>query len=471
MNQVVFYSWQSDLPNATNRSFIEKALEDAAKSIVNDGGVAIQPVVERDTKGLPGSPDIASAIFAKIASADVFVADISIIGKAGKREMPNPNVLVELGFALKALGHERVILVFNMAYGKIENLPFDLRMRRALPYNMPKEQAERAPERIALQTQLDAAIRAALSIAPSKDSPMPAVDAIEKGQPNKIIVLRRGLDQMLHNIIALEPPKHSDGGTADDLIEAINKTQELVAEFSKIAEVIAIMNDAGAARSVYQWFGKIFERYNRPPEHSGRYSEADQDYYKFVGHELFVTLIAFLLREKRWDVLGDILEESIPLAYAPYKQGPKNEYWEYASEHIHLLIEKGRENRRLSLHADILHDRHTEGGLSAVLPFDDFSAADYFLFLYGELPGETDQHPRLVWRPWSVLWMKHAPMFIRDAEKVATAERLAKIFKLSNATEMKHRLKERAHYVEHLFRQGIWDSPLRDEDINKIATR
>jgi hypothetical protein len=50
-----------------------------------------------------------------------------MIGSAGKnrRRTPNPNVLVELGYALKALGDERVIVVVNTAFGKEELLPFD----------------------------------------------------------------------------------------------------------------------------------------------------------------------------------------------------------------------------------------------------------------------------------------------------------------------------------------------------------
>jgi hypothetical protein len=36
MNRVEFYSWQFDLPNSTNRGFIQAALEKAAKAIAND---------------------------------------------------------------------------------------------------------------------------------------------------------------------------------------------------------------------------------------------------------------------------------------------------------------------------------------------------------------------------------------------------------------------------------------------------
>src|SRR5215468_822910 len=121
MRRIVFYSWQSDLPNPTNRGFIQKALEDAAATIAADDTIAIEPVVDRDTQGVAGSPDIASTIFAKITAADIFVADISIVVKPAEgRPSPNPNVLIELGYAFKTLGFERVILVFNLAFGKVE---------------------------------------------------------------------------------------------------------------------------------------------------------------------------------------------------------------------------------------------------------------------------------------------------------------------------------------------------------------
>src|SRR5712692_8624091 len=122
MQRVVFYSWQSDLPNATNRGFIQGALEEAVEIIARE--LEIQPVIERDTQNVPGSPDIAQAIFRKIATADLFVADISLINEASaSRRTPNPNVLLELGYALKALGDDRVILVCNRAFGTVEQLP------------------------------------------------------------------------------------------------------------------------------------------------------------------------------------------------------------------------------------------------------------------------------------------------------------------------------------------------------------
>jgi hypothetical protein len=133
------------------------------KAIKTDDTVDIEPVIDRDTAGVPGSPDIAKTIFEKIATADVVVADVSIINaKHGGRPTPNPNVLVEVGYAFHAISDERVILVFNTVYGQVEQLPFDLRPRRVTKYHMPDGMADRGAERKALQRGFEDALRAVL---------------------------------------------------------------------------------------------------------------------------------------------------------------------------------------------------------------------------------------------------------------------------------------------------------------------
>ena len=141
MRRVVFYSWQSDLPNSTNRGLIQSALEIAAEAIAGDDKVAVEPVIDRDTEGVAGSPEIASTIFAKIDSSDIVVAGRGLIvsGPALRGKRLIRMAMTEILFALKALNFERVVLVFNSAFGTIESLPFDLRMRRLVVYNAELE--------------------------------------------------------------------------------------------------------------------------------------------------------------------------------------------------------------------------------------------------------------------------------------------------------------------------------------------
>ena len=56
LQTTVFYSWQSDLPNNTNRGLIQEALERAAKMIRTDDSLAVDPVLDRDTLERDGCP-------------------------------------------------------------------------------------------------------------------------------------------------------------------------------------------------------------------------------------------------------------------------------------------------------------------------------------------------------------------------------------------------------------------------------
>jgi hypothetical protein len=156
----IFYSWQSDLPNNINRGFILDCLKKAVREIAKDADLSVDYDVDRDTLDVSGSPDIVSTIFDKIEHADIFVADVTIVtGDEKSRHSPNPNVLIELGYAAKHVGWENIVCVNNLAFGKIEELPFDLRSRRIIMYDMPTDTEDKSEARKALIGKLTSAIR------------------------------------------------------------------------------------------------------------------------------------------------------------------------------------------------------------------------------------------------------------------------------------------------------------------------
>lgn len=130
----VFYSWQSDTDSKYNRNFIEDVLERSVRNFNKENGDGPLLSVDKDTRGVPGSPDIVPTILQKIDRSVCFLADVTPIGKIGGKSVPNPNVMFELGFALSSLSFERVILVCNTAYGDLKELPFDLGLKRVIPY-------------------------------------------------------------------------------------------------------------------------------------------------------------------------------------------------------------------------------------------------------------------------------------------------------------------------------------------------
>src|SRR5665648_19422 len=143
MKNYVFYSWQSDLPNNTNRGFLETCILDALKELSVSDLYHIEFSLDKDTKNIAGTPHIAETIFSKIDKSKLFVADVSIINSGMKgRKTPNPNVLIELGYAARVLGWDRIICIYNKAYGSFEDLPFDLKYRRPLCYELSGKDGE-----------------------------------------------------------------------------------------------------------------------------------------------------------------------------------------------------------------------------------------------------------------------------------------------------------------------------------------
>ena len=106
------HSWQSD--REQTRQTIKQALLQAIQTL--NAETPHQPLsLDEDTANEPGSPEIASAILDKIAACGIFVADVTPISEpTTSRVTPNPNVLIELGYALgTGLGGARVISVVN----------------------------------------------------------------------------------------------------------------------------------------------------------------------------------------------------------------------------------------------------------------------------------------------------------------------------------------------------------------------
>lgn len=151
----IFFSWQSDLSSNKTTRFIDECLE----SVVNILKDTITVKPDRATQDMTGSPDITESIFSKIDECDLFIADLSIINNKSSMDeqqnpdvkyklTPNPNVLLETGYAARALGWDRIICLFNQEFGNPDDFPFDIDHRRLTPYQFTQSTRENEKNKI-----------------------------------------------------------------------------------------------------------------------------------------------------------------------------------------------------------------------------------------------------------------------------------------------------------------------------------
>jgi len=477
----VFYSWQSDLDSNINRNFILTSLENAAKTVNKDDSIEVEAVIDRDTKDVAGSPHIAKTILEKIDQADLFISDVSIINQGAARLTPNPNVLLELGYAIKALKSEnKIILVMNTATGKPEELPFDLRFRRVTQYKLLEKSSEKAPERKKLENIFVDAFKMAISSLESVEKanqPVPlyqqVIDAVENVKPNREVLVRRYMEEFVEEIAKLNP-KFVEGDIPLDeqLVQAINQTTDLVSNFARVCEIIAIIQEEQTAQTLYEGFGKILDGYYLPKEFSGLSHNYQFDFWKFIGHELFVTFFSFLIREKRWSIISELLSTEVNIT-----NQHSNELgvipFEYASSYVVLLEKrKNRLNLRVaSFHATLLNERHTRGTLEEIIPMKQFMEADLFLLLRSRLLTPEPEWRNIIWRAWSLWYLTERPSYLMGLDKLKNVEKLLKPLGMANLETYKLSLKALIPNLENSMEWDGWYVIFSQLDVDTIGSK
>ena len=214
MRRKVFYAWQSSLPEETHRRFIKRCLQSACANPQELCPDVDELLVDQDTQGLPGSPAVAAAILEKIKGCDVFVADVSMTradSQGGARKTPNPNVMLELGYAVASRTWERVLCILNTATGSPEELPFDLRHHRIAKYELGPDRAGETAAREGLVTDLKAGISIVLNgnlallaseLLQLFDDIDPIIkDTIRQGKRNVVVYVPTHFSQRLKNLM------------------------------------------------------------------------------------------------------------------------------------------------------------------------------------------------------------------------------------------------------------------------------
>jgi len=228
----IFYSWQSDLNRTRYQKFIEDCITVSIENF-NLHSKNIKYNLDQATRDLPGSPNIVDSIFNKIDNSDIFICDISpvtIINE--KKAIPNPNVLIELGYAVKILGWDNVICVCNLNEIKIEQLPFDIRQKRITSYTL-KSGDKKSNESKKLIKVFDLALDV---ISKNKNTQDKVVNLIKTRldfqliRTIKLFELQRyisGFDKLFDFFAKMDEGREEDNLNNDVLLDVINELTQI----------------------------------------------------------------------------------------------------------------------------------------------------------------------------------------------------------------------------------------------------
>lgn len=476
----IFYSWQSDLDEKGNHYLIRDVLNQVVKDL-QDEDPTLQLILDQDTRNERGSPNIVEVILRKIREAHIFVGDISLVNTSTEsRPTPNPNVLIELGYALRGIDLSRIFFINNIAYGKPEHAPFDIRTNRIISYKYLRKEEDKGKEdkeKQVVQKTLAKGLKEDFSAiikeirteqaqqqteaqrAAEEQGVNQVIRAITDNRPDQTMKVRAFMEDLIERL-KKQAPVYDDITPSDDiLVAAIENTTDLVIEFSRVAEYIAGTSSYQAAEALYNSFGLLLDEYYVPKNFIGDIPYPNFNYYKFIAHELFVTFFAFLVRYEAWSTIDELLKKPFHIS------NPENDReglfpYEYISQPV-ILLQHRKERLKLnkvSIHADLLEQRHSTGDLGSSVPLDIFMEADYLLFLRSSLLHDDWED---TWSPWSTLYIrKFPPRFIVALPHENIAKKILPALGVQDTETLKTRLRTNKPRISRVFGHSIHFDPL-----------
>jgi len=355
-----------------------------------------------------------------------------------------------------------VLMVVNTSFGEVESLPFDLGRKRIIAYEAAEDEQSLAEKRKVLATIFEKALRDILLLdscggdVDGMSTADIAAETVENVAANQVLAVRRFLDSLDSELDRIAPEwlpatKDEDGLLANKFDE----TAPAVVGFAKVAQAIAGMDSFESALEVYRWFGSLQDRYETPRGWSERYTQARLNYYKFIGHELFVMLFSFLLTEDRLSTISRLLHEEVWGDNTPSGGGIHDMEW---------MSEDFLEGMKKTHRAELLEQRHSQGELGRLCPLSQLMDADVFFSIRSRIREDSG-----VWQAWSALRIDDPPRFLVKAENTMYAQELAKALDAGSVDQLKLRLSGSLDLLTPF--RSIRFNPVRMSDVQAIGTR
>jgi hypothetical protein len=226
-----------------------------------------------------------------------------------------------------------------------------------------------------------------------------ALSAIKENKP----FLSGALDEYLTTFVSnLEKFRitDKDGKFDDQVIDSIEKAipyrNEAISLFVALAQYAPTEENIS---KLHRFFEALIPYMNKP-ENVNSWSEWDFDNFKFIAHELFLYLVAILIKHEKFSEVNLLLNQEY---YVPGQSDyGKDVMVGYDAFRAQLKSLEHRNTRlklnRLSLHADLLEQRSKHSGIE----FRHLMQADFILFMRAEVQ-QSDFYSR--WFPDTLVYI------------------------------------------------------------------
>lgn len=281
------------------------------------------------------------------------------------------------------------------------------------------------------------------------------------------------LNNILKKLEATKPDFSKHAEYDDAIVEQITKGLPISYDLLEAALEASKYSNSEAIEAIYIFFGNALKYCDIPDGFSGSYRTTDFDGYKFLLYEMFVSLVAALIKNNNWEIIGEILQNDLFI-----EKRYEGRYISFVriSSYVESL-DALRNNRlrlnRVSVMADFIRDRFTSSELAELIEHKEFMEADYFLFMRTACHKKDEsEHYGDIWAPRSCLYIEKPPVYILKSESKRFLAQIVRAAGFEKEDEFIEQFKKRHSIFGLYFRRAVFkDNPIDNFDLNKLGTR
>lgn len=224
-----------------------------------------------------------------------------------------------------------------------------------------------------------------------------ALECVREMKTNRTGAVREYLTHLIEVMRALRLER-TDAPFDEQFLRSINDfmltRDEVVSLFEATIQYDPSAENISNIQRFFEQSLALFER----PEYVHMWTESNSDNYRFIVHELFLYFIALLLKHEHFSAVDYMCRTPYYLA----NRSRDIASFQRLQNYLVTLEERTRRLalNRISLHADLLHDRANIAGL----PFESIMQADFTLFMRDAIEAMKEDRPVQKWWPVTLLY-------------------------------------------------------------------
>jgi hypothetical protein len=265
-----------------------------------------------------------------------------------------------------------------------------------------------------------------------------ALDALKRHTPNALMLVEDYFQSVVEGLESHRIPQGFDIAQFEDALMA--SLARFLPTKSELVELFGLLcrtqDNEDAQRIVVRFFEGVAQ-YQVIPDKVNHYHDFDWDNFKFIASELYLTLIATLLKKEKFGFASAMLDA---LYFERGRHGMAAKPRNFTLFAGYLSSLENRNNRlklnRTSLKADWLSERAKGSGVD----FADIMQAEFLLFLRSTIDASrSDKHERQWW-PQTLCYMgdRDGPLeLFARASSAAYFERIRPLLGVASVAEFK----------------------------------